>query len=79
MRGRGCANCRQTGYRGRTGIFELLIVSDDLKEAITKLEPLSKVRQIARGQGMRTLREDGWARARAGITTIEEVLRVTEQ
>ncbi len=79
MRGRGCANCRQTGYRGRTGIFELLIVTEEIKAAISKLEPLSRVREIARNQGMRTLREDGWAKARAGITTIEEVLRVTEQ
>ena len=78
MRGRGCEACRQTGYRGRTGIFELLPVSDEVKQAITKLEPLAKLREIARAQGMRTLREDGWTKARAGITTVEEVLRVTE-
>ncbi len=78
MRGRGCDACRQTGFRGRTGIFELMPVTDELKEAITKLEPLSKVREIARAQGMRTLREDGWTKAQAGITTVEEVLRVTE-
>jgi general secretion pathway protein E len=78
MRGRGCNSCRQTGYRGRTGIFELLIVTDDVKQSITKLEPLTKLREIARAQGMRTLREDGWTKAQAGITTVEEVLRVTE-
>ncbi|MGH7336026.1 MAG: GspE/PulE family protein, partial [Myxococcota bacterium] len=78
MRGRGCAACRQTGFRGRTGVFELLVVSDAIKDAITKAEPLGRVREIARAEGMRTLREDGWAKARAGITTLEEVLRVTE-
>jgi general secretion pathway protein E len=78
MRGVGCAACRQTGYRGRTGIFELLVVSDDLKEAITKGESLARLRDVARRDGMHTLRDDGWAKARAGITTVEEVLRVTE-
>ena len=77
MRGRGCIACRQTGYRGRTGIFELLVMTDELKQAITRVEPITRLREIARAQGMRTLREDGWAKARAGITTVEEVLRVT--
>jgi type II secretory ATPase GspE/PulE/Tfp pilus assembly ATPase PilB-like protein len=77
-RGRGCAACRDTGYRGRTGLFELLVVTEEMKGAIAGLEPLAKIRARAREAGMTTLREDGWAKAQAGITTIEEVLRVTE-
>jgi type II secretory ATPase GspE/PulE/Tfp pilus assembly ATPase PilB-like protein len=78
MRGRGCEACRQTGYRGRTGIFELLALTEEVKQAVTKRDSIAKVREIAREQGMRTLRQDGWVKARAGITTVEEVLRVTE-
>jgi type II secretory ATPase GspE/PulE/Tfp pilus assembly ATPase PilB-like protein len=77
-RGRGCASCRDTGYRGRTGLFELLQVTDELKQAIAAFEPLARIRACAREAGMTTLREDGWAKAQAGITTIEEVLRVTD-
>jgi general secretion pathway protein E len=78
VRGRGCAACRQTGYRGRSGIFELLIVSEDLKDAVSRRQPLAALRDIARAEGMLTLREDGWVKVQAGITTVEEVLRVTE-
>jgi len=77
-RGRGCAACRETGYRGRTGLFELLVVTDELKHAIASVEPLARIREGVREAGMTTLREDGWAKVQAGITTIEEVLRVTE-
>jgi len=77
-RGRGCAKCRDTGYRGRTGLFELLVVTDQFKQAFAEERPLDKLREIARAQGMRTLREDGWAKVAAGITTVEEVLRVTD-
>jgi type II secretory ATPase GspE/PulE/Tfp pilus assembly ATPase PilB-like protein len=78
-RGRGCDACRQTGYRGRTGLFELLVVTDALKHAISRREPEATVRELARVEGMRTLREDGWAKVQAGITTIEEVMRVTDR
>jgi len=77
-RGRGCASCRQTGYRGRTGIFELFVVTDDMKHVIAKGEPLAKLREMVRARGMATLRDDGWAKVQAGITTVEEALRVTE-
>jgi len=76
-RGSGCPGCRDTGYRGRTGVFELLTVTDDLKHAITRLAPLAELRDLAQGSGMTTLRQDGWAKVQAGITTVEEVLRVT--
>src|SRR6266699_2389748 len=77
-RGRGCPACRNTGYRGRTGIFELLAVTEEVKQAILKLTPVTGMRALAREQGMVTLREDGWRKVQAGITTVEEVLRVAE-
>jgi type II secretory ATPase GspE/PulE/Tfp pilus assembly ATPase PilB-like protein len=77
-RGKGCGACRDTGYRGRTGIFELLTITDELKHAITREREPAELRELARSQGMKTLREDGWAKVQAGITTVEEVLRVTE-
>jgi type II secretory ATPase GspE/PulE/Tfp pilus assembly ATPase PilB-like protein len=77
-RGRGCAGCRNTGYRGRSGIFELLVVSDAIKDAIVRGRPLAELRELAREQGMKSLRQDGWAKVQAGLTTVEEVLRVTD-
>jgi len=77
-RGRGCPACRHTGYHGRTGIFELLTVTDEIRRALVQSEPEHALREIARSQGMTTLAEDGWTKAGAGITTVEEVLRVTE-
>jgi general secretion pathway protein E len=76
-RGKGCRECRETGYRGRTGLFELLVVTDEIKHAITRVTPLAALRELARAGGMTTLRQDGWAKVQAGITTVEEVLRVT--
>jgi general secretion pathway protein E len=78
-RGRGCVKCRDTGYRGRTGLFELLVASDDLKHAIAQREPPERLRAMVRELGMRTLREDGWIKVQAGVTTIEEVMRVTDR
>jgi len=77
-RGRGCGDCRDTGYRGRTGIFELLVMSDSLRAALTGRLDLSAVRQIARDEGMRTLRQDAWSKVQAGMTTVEEVCRVVQ-
>jgi general secretion pathway protein E len=76
-RGTGCRECRDTGYRGRTGLFELLGVTDEIKHAITRMAPLAALRDLARAGGMTTLRQDGWAKVQGGITTVEEVLRVT--
>src|SRR5207245_1364284 len=78
-RGRGCAACRHTGYRGRTGIFELLVVTDEIKQALLKSPSAGGLREIAQGQGMIALRLDGWREVQAGITTVEEVLRVTDR
>jgi general secretion pathway protein E len=78
-RGRGCAACRQTGYRGRTGIFELLVVTEEIKQQLLKAPNAPALRALGEGQGMVTLRQDGWQKVQAGVTTVEEVLRVTDQ
>lgn len=78
VRGKGCPSCRGTGFRGRVGLFELLSVTDELKHEITRAAPVARLRELAEGAGMVTLRADGWAKVLAGLTTVEEVLRVTE-
>ena len=77
-RGAGCAACRGTGFRGRAGLFELLVVTDEVKDAITRGAGRADLRTIAREAGMTTLREDGWRKVREGTTTVEEVLRVVQ-
>ncbi|OPZ99679.1 MAG: Type II secretion system protein E [Planctomycetes bacterium ADurb.Bin412] len=76
--GAGCPRCLQTGYLGRTGIFELLQIDDEIKELITRRTGSHLVEQHAVEKGMITLREDGLYKVLAGITTVEEVLRVTQ-
>ena len=75
-RGRGCAACRGTGYRGRVGIYELLTMSDAIRDELMRGSAVAAMRRLAREEGMVTLRADGWLKARAGLTTVEEVLRV---
>ena len=77
-RGEGCDKCLQTGYLGRTGIFELMVVDDEMKELITQQQGLHILRQAAIRKGMLTLREDGLRKALEGVTTLEEVYRVTQ-
>jgi general secretion pathway protein E/type IV pilus assembly protein PilB len=77
FRGKGCPDCGNTGYLGRKGIFELLSMNDDLRQMIYSGATSSKLRAEARAMGMRTLREDGLRKAADGITTLNEVLRVT--
>src|SRR5438876_212104 len=77
-RGAGCEECRQLGYQGRMGIYELLILNEGLRPLILNRAPASTIAQKAMEFGMRTLRTDGWNKVRAGQTTIEEVLRVTQ-
>ena len=74
MRGRGCAHCNHTGYRGRLGIFELMKMNSAIREMTFKREPTQTVRRQARLLGMRTLLEDGIAKALKGVTTLDEVL-----
>jgi type II secretory ATPase GspE/PulE/Tfp pilus assembly ATPase PilB-like protein len=77
-RGKGCKACRNTGYRGRTGIYELIIIDEQIRALILENASTSALRQTAKqSQGMKFLREDGLARAAAGITTLEEVNRIT--
>ena len=75
--GKGCANCAQSGYRGRTGIYELLVLNDEIKRAITASATAGELLALARQNGMRTLREHGEQLVRDGITTEQEVMRVT--
>jgi type IV pilus assembly protein PilB len=77
MRGKGCSHCSKTGYRGRLGIFELMGMTGAIREMTFKGEPNQNLRRMARKQGMRTLFEDGMIKALKGITTIDEVLRIT--
>src|SRR5215468_3640356 len=78
-RGEGCDACRKTGYKGRVGIYELFVISEEIRSLILRKAPTSEIRRTAMDRGMLTLREDGWAKARAGLTTVEEILRVTQE
>lgn len=78
-RGRGCDKCFNLGSLGRVGIYELLLIDGELCSMITRQVPAGVIKEYAVSRGMRTLREDGLAKAAAGITTIEEVLRVTQE
>ena len=73
----GCEQCRQTGYKGRMGIFEIFIIDDEVRHMINKLGSTLLLRQRARELGMRTLREDGVRKALAGLTSAEEVISTT--
>ena len=75
--GKGCDRCNHTGYLGRMGLFEIMTVSEPLREQILELAPLERLRRTAREQGMRTLRESGLAAIFDGWTTVEEVVRET--
>jgi general secretion pathway protein E len=77
--GGGCEECFGTGYRGRLGIFELMELNEELRGAVMRNEDASKITLLARQNGMRNLREDGWMKVREGVTTAEEVMRVTQE
>jgi len=77
--GKGCDDCRGTGYRGRTGIYELFRITEDARSLIVRKAPAGEIRRLAVAQGMVTLREDAWAKACAGLTTVQEILRVTQE
>ncbi|MFO7599023.1 MAG: ATPase, T2SS/T4P/T4SS family, partial [Candidatus Desulfacyla sp.] len=78
-RGQGCPACLDTGYKGRTGIFELMILDEPVRNLILKTSDANAIKQKAVEQGMLTLRQDGAQKVLEGITTIEEVFRVTYQ
>ncbi len=77
--GGGCEHCNSTGYVGRAAISELLIIDEAVKELITKNTPAHEIKNLARKNGMLTLRDDGLRQALCGITTVEEILRVTQE
>jgi general secretion pathway protein E len=79
FRGKGCDECRGTGYRGRTGIYELFKISEEARSLIVQKVPGGEIRRHAVEHGMVTLREDAWAKACAGLTTVAEILRVTQE
>ncbi len=77
MQGRGCEQCRGTGYKGRIGIFEIFVLDDEVRHMINKRSATLSLRQRARELGMRTLREDGVRKILAGLTSAEEVISIT--
>lgn len=77
FRGRGCANCNNTGVKGRAAIYELMIINEKIKEAILKGATTGQLRYLAREQGMRTLRRSALLKLKQGVTTIEEVLNAS--
>ena len=78
MRASGCQACQGLGYQGRVGLYELLVMSESVKPLILKRAAVSEVREAARAAGMRNLREDGLGKVLSGETTLEEILRETQ-
>jgi len=79
FRGKGCDDCRGTGYRGRSGIYELFVIDEDVRSLMLRRASTRDIRQYAISRGMVTLRMDGFKRACEGVTTVEEILRVTQE
>ena len=78
-RGTGCDQCMQIGYWGRTGIYELLKVDDTVRELLLQNKDAASIKKAAVREGMRSLRAAGLAKALQGVTTLEEVMRVTQE
>ena len=77
--GKGCENCVGSGYRGRIGIYEIMEITDEIREAMLLRKSSNEIKKLAQNAGMKTMVEDGFAKAFKGITTIEEVLRVIHE
>ncbi len=75
----GCDKCSRTGYKGRRALFEVLEVDEEIEQAIVQRKNASEIRDLAIKKGMKTLREDGWAKVFAGVTSVKEIIRVTEE
>ena len=75
----GCEQCARSGYKGRRALFEVLEVDEDIEGAIVRRENATQIRNLSLSKGMKTLREDGWAKVFAGVTSVKEVMRVTEE
>jgi type II secretory ATPase GspE/PulE/Tfp pilus assembly ATPase PilB-like protein len=76
-RGKGCDVCSGTGYKGRMGLYELMPMTPELREAVVRGASLAQLRALAEQRGMTSLRNAGWVRACEGVTTLEEVMRIT--
>ena len=77
-RGAGCRDCRNSGYRGRLGIFEMLMITNQLRGMIVERRSATDLQVVARKDGLKLMREDGWSKVLAGMTTVEEIVRVTK-
>ena len=75
----GCDSCTRTGYKGRRALFEVLEVDEEIESAIVRRENATQIRNLSLSKGMKTLREDGWAKAFRGVTSVKEIMRVTEE
>ena len=75
----GCKECRGRGYKGRIGIFEVLFMTDEIRSMALKQASTSEIRRLAVQMGMKGLREDGWRKVAAGLTTVDEVVRLTQE
>ena len=78
-RGRGCEKCFGSGYTGRIGIFEMMELNDEIRKMIMRNADAVSITSAARRNGMRNLREDGWLKVATGVTTADEVMRVTQE
>ena len=78
-RGRGCSACANTGYRGRAGIFEIMIVDDGIRAMVSRNTDAKSIKKEATSKGMGTLRADGARKVLSGVTSVAEVLRATEE
>jgi type IV pilus assembly protein PilB len=79
MKGRGCSNCQKSGYKGRLGIFELMVMSNKIRELAFQGAATQDIRRAAVSQGMRTMFEDGVQKVLRGVTTFDEVFRVSKR
>ena len=78
-KGEGCEFCGDTGYSGSIGLFEIVVINKELRNLIANKAPEEQIREAARAQGMQNLFQDGLKKAKKGITTIEEVIRLTKE
>jgi len=79
FKGKGCTKCASQGYKGRIGIYEIINMTDEIKHLVAQRGTAGDIFTKAREQGMMTMMEDGFLKAKAGVTTIEEILRVTKE
>jgi type II secretory ATPase GspE/PulE/Tfp pilus assembly ATPase PilB-like protein len=77
--GKGCEHCKYTGYRGRSAIYEFLVMNEAIRELILQRSSSDKIKKKAVSGGMRTLAQDGWLKVKKGLTTPAEVLRVAKE